>query len=359
MIPFPQLEEQERIVAEIDELMRLCDELEAQQQTKRESRVRLNTVILAPLNKAAALTPDEFEQATTRLADNFDTLYDSIDTVSKLRSTILQLGVQGKLVPQDSNDEPGDVLLRRIQVDKEQLVKQVGAKRAPPTTPLSEPMFDLPLGWTSARFGDVFLDIEAGWSPQCKRNPATDNEWGVLKVSSVSWDYFRCDENKALPEDIEPRLDLEVAAGDFLISRANTSELVAKSVVVKHTPPKLLISDKVLRVHFPEHADKEFYNYFNNSQLGRDYYAKTASGTSSSMKNISQVGISMLPVPVPPLAEQKRIVAKVSQLMSLCDELEAKLRQAEADGEKLMNAAVKHVLDSVRDVSKTSEEVFA
>jgi type I restriction enzyme, S subunit len=359
VIPIPPLAEQKRIVGRIDELTLLCDELKIRQEAKRQSRVRLNMAILAPLHKAASLTPEELEQATTRLAENFDTLYDSIDTVSKLRATILQLAVQGKLVPQDRNDEPGDVLLRRIRAHKEELVKKSGIKRAaPPATPLKEPRPGLPLGWTWARFGDVFLFIEAGWSPECKRYPATDGEWGVLKVSAVSWDNFRWDENKALPVDIEPRADLEVVAGDFLISRANTSELVAKSVVVKNTRPKLMISDKVLRVHLPDEADKEFYNYFNNSQLARDYYARTASGTSSSMKNISQVGISLLPVPVPPLQEQKRIVAKVNQLMSLCDELEAKLRQAEADSEKLMNAEVKHVLNSVRDTSKTAEEVF-
>jgi type I restriction enzyme, S subunit len=358
--PIPPLVEQKRIVAKVRELMRLCDDLEVQQQAQLEGRVRLNKTVLAPLNKAASLTPEEFEQATTRLAQNFDTLYDSIDTVSKLRATILHLAVQGKLVSQDRNNDPGDVLLRRIRADKEELVKRCGIKRAAPSaTPLKEPRLRLPLGWTWARFGDVFLFIEAGWSPECKRNPATEGEWGVLKVSSVSWDSFRWSENKALPADIEPRIDLEVSAGDFLISRANTSELVAKSVVVQETRPKLMISDKVLRVHFSDHADKEFYNYFNNSQLARDYYARTSSGTSSSMKNISQVGISLLPVPVPPLAEQKRIVAKVNRLMSLCDELEAKLRQAEADSEKLMNAAVKHVLDCVRDTSKTTDEVFA
>jgi type I restriction enzyme, S subunit len=359
-VDVPSFDEQKQIVLRLEELMQLCDEFELRQQAERESRVRLNAAILAPLNKAASLTPEEFEQATTRLADNFDTLYDSIDTVSKLRATILQLAMQGKLIPQDRNNEPGHVLLRRIRADKEQLVQNCGIKRAaPPATPLKEPMFDLPLGWTWARFGDVFLFIEAGWSPECKRNPATDREWGVLKVSSVSWDNFRWNENKALPGDLEPRLDLEVKTGDFLISRANTSELVAKSVVVKDTRPKLMISDKVLRVHFSDHANKEFYNFFNNSQLAREYYARTASGTSSSMKNISQIGIALLPVPVPPLEEQRRIVAKVNQLISLCDELEDKLRQAEADSEKLMNAAVKDVLYSVRDASQRAEEVFA
>jgi len=104
-------EEQKRIVAKVDELMRLCDELEARQQARRASRVRLNNATLAPLNNAASLAPEEFEQASVRLADNFAALYDSAETVSRLRSTILQLAVQGKLVPQDPQDEPANVLL--------------------------------------------------------------------------------------------------------------------------------------------------------------------------------------------------------------------------------------------------------
>lgn len=359
LFPLPPLEEQKRIVAKVDELVRLCDEFEVRQQARRESRVRLNSATLAPLNNASSLAPDEFAQAATRLSDNFDTLYDSVETVGKLRSTILQLAVQGKLVPQDSHDEPAPTLLRRILTEKERLVNGTGMKRgSPPALTAKEMRFDLPSGWSWARFGDVFLYIEAGWSPQCERRQAQKDEWGVLKVSSVSWDIFKPDENKALPKDIQPRTKLEVSPADFLISRANTSELVAKSVVVKEVRGKLMISDKVLRVHFPNSVDKRFFNYFNNSETARDYYARTASGTSSSMKNISQEGISHLPVAVPPLAEQKRIVAKVDQLMALCDELEAKLGQAEAGSERLMNVGVQHVLDTISN-KEESEREFA
>lgn len=349
--PIPPLAEQERIVAKVGELMQLCDELAARQQAKRENLLRLNTAALAPLNKAASITPGEFEQANTRLADNFDTLYDSIDTVAKLRSTILQLAVQGKLVPQDPNEEPAQLSIRRILAEKEDFSKRKGRKGvAPKAIGIEQPPFDLPKGWTWARFGDVFLIIEAGWSPQCERQPAISGQWGVLKVSSVSWNHFDWRENKALPMSVTPRPDLEVHPGDFLISRANTSELVAKSVVVRETEPKLMISDKILRIRFPGDANRWFFNLFNDSQTAREYYSRTASGTSSSMKNISQEGIARLPVPVPPLGEQERIVTKFNQLMVLCDELETRIREAEAYGEKLMNASIQHVLRTATHV---------
>jgi type I restriction enzyme S subunit len=155
--PLPPLEEQRRIVGKVDELMRLCDELEAQQQAKRESRVRLNTAILAPLNKAASLTPEEFEQATTRLADNFDMLYDSIDAVSKLRATILQLAVQGELVSQDPSDEPAFVLLEEIKktgANSDNGKKGRNTDRFPATEDYDTP-FTLPHGWRWSRFVDI------------------------------------------------------------------------------------------------------------------------------------------------------------------------------------------------------------
>src|SRR5688572_10465270 len=122
LVPVPPLAEQQRIVAKVNELMRLCGELEECQQAKRESRVRLNTATLAPLNKAASLTTEELDQAITRLAKNFDTLYDSIDTVIKLRATILQLAVQGKLVSQSRHDESAAVLLKRIGQQRQKLL---------------------------------------------------------------------------------------------------------------------------------------------------------------------------------------------------------------------------------------------
>jgi type I restriction enzyme S subunit len=129
LIPLPPLEEQKRIVAKVDELMRLCDELEARQQARRASRVRLNNATLAPLNNAASLAPEEFGEAAVHLANNFAALYDSAETVSKLRSTILQLAVQGKLVPQDPQDEPTSALLDKINIKKAQGIQGNKIKR--------------------------------------------------------------------------------------------------------------------------------------------------------------------------------------------------------------------------------------
>ena len=344
IIPIPPLEEQKRIVARVDQLMALCDKLEARQQEKHDNRIHLNNAALDKL--LTAPTPEEFAQHWQRICDNFDLLYDAPETVGEFRKAILQLAVQGKLVRQDANDEPAAVLMEKIRAEKESLVKEgkIRKQKAVPPVEGSDGLFELPENWQWDRFANVTLSSEAGWSPQCEKREREGNEWGVLKVSAVSWDVFKPHENKALPSSLEPRSQHEVKVGDFLLSRANTLELVAKSVVVEDSPPKLMMSDKLIRLHLSENVERRFFNIFNNCSTARGYYAKEASGTSSSMRNVSRECILKMPVPVPPLQEQRRIVAKVDKLMTLCDELEAGLVQAQTDGGKLMEAVVHHVL---------------
>jgi type I restriction enzyme S subunit len=299
--PLPPLAEQHRIVAKVDQLMALCDELEARQRKQQEGRVRLNNAALDALLNAGDSA--DFAKHWQRIRTNFDLLYDHPDTIVKLRAAILQLAVQGKLVPRENPDL-----------------------------------------WREGVLGDIVDSSEAGWSPQCENRPCSGGEWGVLKVSAVSWGKFDPNENKALPSHLEARSRWSVKNGYFLISRANTAELVARSVVVVQDHPRLLMSDKIIRVNFKKNADPNYFNLVNNSPFSREYYARVAGGTSSSMKNVSRQQILALPVAIPPLVEQHRIVAKVEQLMALCDALEAKLNHARQQSEKLVEASVRQLL---------------
>ena len=128
--------------------------------------------------------------------------------------------------------------------------------------------------------------------------------------------------------------------GDFLLSRANTEELVARSVVVEQTPPRLMMSDKIVRFTFPDEIEKAFINLANLSDPSRAYYIRNASGTSSSMKNIGREVMCNLPIALPPLAEQRRIVAKVEQLMALVDALETQLAASRATAANLLSGLV-------------------
>jgi type I restriction enzyme S subunit len=208
--------------------------------------------------------------------------------------------------------------------------------------------------WRQTQLRELVTSSGAGWSPSCETRPRTGNEWGVLKVSAVSWAQFRPEENKALPAHLEPRPELEVCPGDFLISRANTAELVARSVVVEDTPPRLILSDKIVRLRLSGVCDPRFIQLVNSAPKSRSYYARVAGGTSSSMKNVSREQILALPVLLPPLAEQHRIVAKVDELMALCDRLETRQSDAQAAHARLVDELLGSLLQA-RDAEDFAE----
>ncbi|MET9850740.1 restriction endonuclease subunit S [Streptomyces ossamyceticus] len=161
---------------------------------------------------------------------------------------------------------------------------------------------------------ESWLDrIEAGRSPLAEDTPAGEGEWGVLKVSAVQAGWFAPLENKVVrnPNHIDPAY--EVAAGDLLITRANTEELVGLACVVDVPTCRLMLSDKTLRiVPNTRVADPRFIALALSSPAVRRQVKVAATGTSASMKNISQRGIRSLQMPDVPMNEQRRVVSVVS-----------------------------------------------
>jgi type I restriction enzyme S subunit len=376
LIPICSEQEQYRIVAKVDQLMSLCDALEAQTEASIAAHqtlveTLLNALLLPNTTQPAAcpehslieslasspepsfadsLEPalnESFVESWQRVAEHFDTLFTTEASIDTLKQTILQLAVMGKLVPQDANDEPAAKLLQRIAAEKAQLIKDGKIKKQKPLPAITdeEKPFELPKGWEWCRFDDTALSSSAGWSPQCIPTPREGDNWGVLKVSAVTWGQYNPEENKELPSHLEPRLEHEVQSGDFLISRANTADLVAKAVVVPELAPKnLMMSDKIIRFKLHGSVSGEYLNLMNNSQVSRDYYNRVAGGTSSSMKNVSREHIRSLVVALPPLEEQHHIVARVEELMTLCDQLKARLSDAQTTQLHLTDAIVEQAL---------------
>lgn len=342
-IALPPFPEQSRIVARVEELMRLCDALEEKGRLEHTQHQQLLQAMLDSLTQ----TTDARDLARhwQRLAQHFDLLIDRPEAVDALEQTILQLAVRGLLVPQDPSDEPASELLKKIRAEKDRLIAEGKIKKDKPLPVISdeEKPFELPEGWEWVRMGDFINSSEAGWSPSCHGHARSQGKWGVLKVSAVSWGEFDSSANKELPEELAPRPEYEVKDGDFLLSRANTAELVARSVVVKSPEPLLMLSDKLIRLNVSSYINKYFLNLVNNANSSREHYLANASGTSSSMKNVSREVVLNLPVAVPPLAEQSRIVARVTELRALCQQLREKLTQARTTQTQLAQAWVEQV----------------
>jgi type I restriction enzyme S subunit len=343
LAPLPPLAEQSRIVAKVEELMALCDRFEAEQG--HAARVQGHWVEAALDQLAESADADEFRRHWQHLAAHFDTLFTTAESIDHLDATLLQLAVRGKLVPQDPSDEPASELLKQIRAEKDRLIKEGRIKRDKQLLPVSddEKPYELPEGWEWARFSDVILASDAGWSPSCESVPRAGNQWGVLKVSAVTWGEFRPNENKALPDHLDPRPECEVKAGDFLLSRANTEDLVARSVVAWKPPGRLMLSDKLIRLRLSSLVDKALFCFINNATDSRAHYIANASGTSSSMKNVSREVILSLPVPIPPVQEQSRIVAELEKLQSLTASLKARLTAAQTKQAHLAEALIAEV----------------
>ena len=167
----------------------------------------------------------------------------------------------------------------------------------------------MPAHWEVLPIKRLLLSIEQGWSPQCENFPANPGQWGVLKVGCVNGGNFNADENKALPEDLEPLPDLAICRGDVLVSRANTRDLVGSVAVVERDYEKLLLCDKLYRLRvMADRCEPTFLAHFVGGSAARSVIEAATTGASSSMLNIGQGAIVCMPIALPPLQEQRALL---------------------------------------------------
>ncbi|MGY6630088.1 MAG: restriction endonuclease subunit S [Wenzhouxiangella sp.] len=347
-IPMPPVGEQGRIVAKVDELMALLNCLETTRTQRETTRDRLTTASLTRLT-APDTTEKEFPDFARFVLENLEEFTRRPDQIKVLRQTILNLAVRGKLVEQDSADEPASASLRKIAAERARLNEAgvITKQKALVELDNDDTPFPIPADWTWCRLGSLVLASDSGWSPKTENHTREGDAWGVLKVSAVSWDHFDPAANKQVLPGTEPRLQAKVRKGDFLISRANTAELVARAVLVQEEPCNLMMSDKIVRLRLATDCDHRFVWLVNNySDYGREYYAANATGVSASMKNVSRAVILNLPVPLPPLHEQHRIVAGVDDLLALCDKLDSALTAGIASRGDMLEAMLHQALQS-------------
>jgi type I restriction enzyme, S subunit len=198
----------------------------------------------------------------------------------------------------------------------------------------------MPDRWIRAALGDVIGSIEAGTSFKCEERPPRPGETGVMKVSAVTWGAYDEAESKTVL-DLE-RIDesLLVQPDDFLFSRANTINLVGACVIVHATSRRLMLSDKILRIKFTN-AEQAYVLHYLRSPAGRSEIEHLASGNQESMRNIGQDRIRAIRIPLPPLSEQRRIVAALEEHLSDLDAAVAGLERARANTDRFRAAVLR------------------
>jgi type I restriction enzyme S subunit len=339
IIPIPSFEEQGRIVAKVNELMALCDQLEQQTESSLTAH---QTLVETLLNTLLNADQNSFDPAWERIAQHFDVLFTTEHSIDQLKQTILQLAVMGKLVPQDPNDEPASVLLEKIAAEKEQLIKDKVIKKQKPLPPISEDEkpFELPKGWEWSRLSDV-LDVRDG-THDSPKDASGENTYPLVTSKNFCNGEINFSEARQISEkdhlEISKRSLVEV--GDILFSMIGGN--LGNQVIVKD-PRAFSIKNVALLKYYLKSATQPEYIKVFTEELAIELQNKASGGA---QPFVSLGALRKLVFALPPFDEQHRIVAKVDGLMSLCDNLKLKISESQTTQLHLADAMAEQALNS-------------
>ena len=327
--PLPPLAEQQRIVDKVDELMALCDALEAESAAAMAAHQTLVEALLATLT--ASTDTADLAANWARLEAHLDTLFTTEASVDALKQTILDLAVRGKLAAQDDGDEPATELIKRLGENYGEKHDGSHAGRHSKTESKSEVFgFDLPVGWAEpslAALGETYIGL-----------PYSPNDVGVtgtpvLRSSNVQNGEIDLTDLVRVSTEIKQKLFVE--SGDLLICVRNGSRaLVGKCALISNLTEPMTFGAFMAIYKSPLNEYVKLYiesPTFRRRLLGVE---------TTTINQITQANLKATPIPLPPLAEQHRIVAKVDELMALCGVLKARIADAAATQKQLADTIV-------------------
>lgn len=282
ILPLPPLAEQKRIVATIEELLPYID---------------------------------CYKQAWSKL-EQFNSRFPE-----DMKKSLLQLAIQGKLVEQRPEEGTAEELVAWIQEEKKQLIAEKKIKKEKPMPKITEDEkpFDIPKSWKWVHLIDLVEEKPSnGYSP---KGVTYSTEIRNLTLTATTSGKFKDDAFKYVDIPEEDASKYWLKNNDLLIQRSNSRELVGTSCIYTGADNAYIYPDLMMRMRVLNGVDVQYIDYVLKSPMTRNYYMASASGTSESMPKINQKTVSFTLVPLPPFAEQKRIVEKLQQLLPLCERL--------------------------------------
>jgi type I restriction enzyme S subunit len=320
VVPLPPLAEQHRIVAKVDELMALCDRLEEARKEREAARDRLTAASLARLN-APDPDPATFTTHARFALDNLPALTTRADQIKQLRQTILNLAVRGKLGEQRATEHGPELPSQKARAIAE---GKIAAK--------------IPMGWKWALVSEVASSRLGKMLDKAKNR---GHEFPYLRNTNVHWFEVRTDDTKDIlltDEEVETYL---LQNGDVLICEGGHG--IGRTAVWRGEVSPMTFQKALHRVRPGEHLDSDFlafccFVYYNEGVM-QTYF------TGVGIPHFTGKALAKLLFPLPPLAEQHRIVAKVHELMALCDRLEASLATGDETRQRLLEAVLHEALE--------------
>jgi type I restriction enzyme S subunit len=342
-IPIPPLAEQHRIVAKVDELMALCDRLESEQNNSAAAHRQLVETLLGTLTQSTDAA--DFEANWQRIAEHFDTLFTTEASIDALQRTILQLAVMGKLVRQDPSEEAASLLLERIALDRKKLEADGTCKKLKqaPSPAESDQALPLPNGWEWTRLGAMLSKIGAGSTPLGGKQVYVKQGIMFLRSQNVWNDGLHLDDVAfILPETHKKMSGTHVEPGDILFNITGAS--IGRCAMV---PESFITGNVSQHVTIIRPITKEISRFLHKlliSELIQKAVMDVQVGVSREGLSIGK--LAQFLIPMPPLAEQHRIVAKVDELMAVCDQLKASIKTATAAQSTLSSALIQQTLEA-------------
>ncbi|AGQ32178.1 restriction endonuclease subunit S [Serratia liquefaciens] len=316
--------EQVRIVNKVDELMSLCDQLEQQSLTSLDAHQQLVETLLATLTDSQ--NAEELAENWARISQHFDTLFTTEASIDTLKQTILQLAVMGKLVPQDPNDEPASELLKRIEQEKAQLVKESKIKKQKPLPPISddEKPFELPQGWEWCRIIEI-AQVGTGATPS-RDNPDywqhPEFNWVTSGETSLPF-IFNTAEKISLKAVKETNVSI-YSPGTLIIAmygqgktRGQITELCISAGTNQACAAIQLFDTNEYHRRYVKLFFEKSYEDLRNLAAG------------GAQPNLNLAKVSNTLIPIPPFSEQIKVATKVEELFKVCDTLKSRQQSAQ------------------------------
>ncbi|ENW4829396.1 restriction endonuclease subunit S [Vibrio vulnificus] len=338
VVPVAPVEEQHRIVAKVDELMTLCDQLEQQTEASIEAHQVLVTTLLETLTNSA--DAEELMQNWARISEHFDTLFTTEESIDQLKQTILQLAVMGKLVPQDPNDEPAAKLLERIAEEKAQLVKEKKIKKQKALPPIAEDEkpFELPSGWEWCRFGELGYDLGGGTPSK-----ANASYWG----GDIPWVSPKDMKRDFIDSAIDTVTEKAVEETTIKLIPNNSLLMVVRGMILAHSFPvaltkKTLVINQDMKALVFSQLHSDFLLLVMKAM--RDSVVGLVDHSSHGTCKLVSEKLWAFPLAIPPYREQENITNMVNEFLAICDELKLRLGDSRQTQLQLTDAIVEQAL---------------
>ncbi|MBH1891972.1 restriction endonuclease subunit S [Serratia marcescens] len=319
LIAFPPKKEQVRIVKKINELLFLCEQLEQQSLTSLDVHQQLVETLLATLTDSQ--NAEDLAENWARISQHFDTLFTTEASIDALKQTILQLAVMGKLVPQDPNDEPASELLKRIEQEKVQLVKEGKIKRHSPVEPLGEPTV-LPRSWLNIVVQD-FADIRLGSTPNRSEKKYWNGDIPWVSSGEVANEVILDTREKITSDGFKNSSTSMIPAGSLLMAIIGQGKTRGQTAILgidacTNQNVAAFVFNRVF-------VDPEFVWIWAKSK----YFSHRGDGHGGAQPALNGKKVRSFIFPLAPIKEQRRIVSEVKRLNDTCDTLKSRLQSAQ------------------------------